>query len=390
MNAHNELICRDAKGSIRYIDISCYWSDDLHEYIIDRKTGLLGKKITQQPLIEIKRGKTNRTVTEQASLQYNSELKKYLDKGYKDIKDLGIENLTLESAENVLPINNTDQKGILKPQLCKVFDFDNAKMLAKTYLASYKHDGVRAIFFWKDGEVHTASRGGQDYDIPTTFIRQDPYLISLLKDTGLILDGEVYTHKKPLSFLSGLCRREELIPEHDILRYHCYDIVDLEQPASVRIARLGKIKKDCPSDSRLIIVDHVPVKGRDEIMKLHDQAISEGYEGLVLRDPDSLYKPGARNNSWLKVKLFSDDEYEILGLVEGLRDEDMCFLMKTPEGYEFKAKPTGDRQLKQWYREHINELVGKLGTVKHFGMTVTSEPVPNLPVFKSVRLEKDI
>ena len=54
--------------------------------------------------------------------------------------------------------------------------------------------------------------------------------------------------------------------------------------------------------------------------------------------------------------------------------------MQTKEGYQFKAKPIGDRAQKQWYREHINELIGKMATVKHFGMTQTDTPVPNLPV----------
>ena len=249
---------------------------------------------------------------------------------------------------------------------------------------------VRCLLYWKNGEVHTASRGGQNYDTAAWYIREDPYIISLLKDTDLILDGELYIHGKPLSFISGLCRRDGIIPDHELLKFHCYDIVDKNSPASVRVAKLGKIKKDCPENSKLVIVDHKPVTGKDEIMAYHDQAINDGYEGLVLRDPESLYKPGGRTNAWLKVKLFSDDEYEILGIVEGLRDEDMCFLMRTQEGYEFKAKPVGDRDLKQWYREHINEFIGKLGTVKHFGMTTTDQPVPNLPVFKAIRLETDI
>ena len=36
---------------------------------------------------------------------------------------------------------------------------------------------------------------------------------------------------------------------------------------------------------------------------------------------------------------------QILDLVDGLRDEDLCFLMETKEGYQFKAKPMGDRTL---------------------------------------------
>jgi hypothetical protein len=92
------------------------------------------------------------------------------------------------------------------------------------------------------------------------------------------------------------------------------------------------------------------------------------------------YKSGGRDRRMQKIKKFVDNEYEIVGLVEGLREEDMCFLMKTKEGYEFKAKPIGTREDKQRYRENISEMVGCMATVKHFGMTNTEQPVPNLPV----------
>lgn len=82
-------------------------------------------------------------------------------------------------------------------------------------------------------------------------------------------------------------------------------------------------------------------------MNLHNQAISQGYEGLVVRDPDKEYKFGSRDNRMCKIKEFQDAEFEILGISEGLRDEDMCFILKTKEGYEFKAKPIGTREDKQ-------------------------------------------
>jgi len=125
-------------------------------------------------------------------------------------------------------------------------------------------------------------------------------------------------------------------------------------------------------------------------MTLHNKAVSEGYEGLVIRDPEAKYKCGGRNNNMMKIKEFSDAEFEITGLAEGLRDEDMCFTLITSEGFPFKAKPMGTREDKQWYRDHINELIGKKATVKYFGYTKTEHPVPNLPVLKNIRIDKDI
>lgn len=242
------------------------------------------------------------------------------------------------------------------------------------------------MLFWKDNEVKTASRGGQDYDIPATYIRKDAFIRELLSShPDLILDGEIYRHGWPLSKISGLCRKDTLEDDHQELKFHCYDIVDTERPFKERERTLAEIRQKCPKTSKLVVISQTPVQGLAEIMNEHNKAVSEGYEGLVIRDPDSPYKGAARDNRMLKIKEFSDDEFKILGLVDGLRDEDLCFLMETKEGYQFKAKPIGTREDKKWYREHINELVGKMGTVKYFGYTNTDKPVPNLPVFKAIR-----
>lgn len=390
-NYKDSVIARDAKGKIRVTNISCTWSDDLHAYVIERESGILGGKMVKAPVLVIQRGKAQRTVTEQSKLEYFSNLKKYLDKGYKNVKDLGIEELTLEAAEEALPNANTDQNGSIKPQLCKVMDRTKSSQTDKQWLASYKHDGTRALLFLRDGEVHTASRGGQDYDIPATYIREDPYVIEILTENPeMILDGEIYRHGWNLQKISGLCRKEELVEDHKQLVFHCYDIVDMQTPFKLRAKKLGELNNNRPSDSRIVFVEHKPVKGLDQIMKMHDEAIAEGYEGLVVRDPEKEYKPGARDNRMMKIKLFTDAEFKIVGLSEGLREEDMCFIMETEDGTEFKAKPIGDRAQKQWYRDHLDEIIGRMGTVKYFGMTNTEHPVPNLPSFRAVRWENDL
>lgn len=45
--------------------------------------------------------------------------------------------------------------------------------------------------------------------------------------------------------------------------------------------------------------------------------------------------------------MFQDDEFEITGMTDGLREEDFVFNMKTKDGYPFEAKPMGDRALKK-------------------------------------------
>jgi ATP-dependent DNA ligase len=228
--------------------------------------------------------------------------------------------------------------------LCDQYDFDDSKLEKITWKASTKLDGLRTMLYYKDGVIYTSSRGGKDYNIAATYIREDQYLKTLFDENPeLILDGELYYHGWNLQKISGLGRLETLHEDHKQLQFHCYDIVDENKTFKDR----HEILKTFEETEKFIVVKHVDVKGNDNINKLHDDYIAKGYEGLVLRDPSKTYKCGSRSNRMLKVKKFTDAEFEVIDLIEGLRDEDMCFLLTTKDGNKFKAKPIGDRQLKQ-------------------------------------------
>ena len=70
------LISRDSKSKIRVVEIVCNWYPELQSYILERFTGLLDGKQIKQPIIEISKGKAKRTISEQATLEFNSHVKK--------------------------------------------------------------------------------------------------------------------------------------------------------------------------------------------------------------------------------------------------------------------------------------------------------------------------
>lgn len=125
---HNILISKDSKGKCRLVILSCDKASDKEEYTIIRKSGLLdGKMIDHTPLV-ISHGKARRSTLEQATLEYNSHLKKYLDKGYKTLDDLGCATLDeFKVNQSVLSDSKTDAKGVGKPMLCKVYDKEDKK-----------------------------------------------------------------------------------------------------------------------------------------------------------------------------------------------------------------------------------------------------------------------
>ena len=394
------LVTKDNKGKTRVVEISYEWNDAQHGFVIRRKTYQYGGKVTVQPEIWIYKGKVKRTVSEQARLEYNSHLKKYTDKGYKLLpSSIKINNAVAVEAfvEEHLGNGVTDSNGFKKHMLAKQADkvatsvFDKIKY----WYGSRKIDGVRCSFYWKDGEVRTASRGGGDYDASTSFMRHNPKLIQFFEEhPDIVLDGELYKHGKSLQQISGAARLEKDTAGMDWLEYYIYDVMDSTKTFEERLDILHDITDELnlgfnperewdDGELKFQIVPQETVVGWANIQKLHDKYVGEGFEGIVIRDPSKVYNFGGRTNAMIKVKMYKDAEFEIVGYSEGLRPEDMVFVCKTKEGKEFEAKPMGPRELKWEYLDRMDEIIGKMATVKYFYLS--DEGCPLQPVLKCIR-----
>lgn len=386
------LITRDSKGKIRVVDVS--YESTSNGYIIHRTTYQYKGKQTAQPDIEITKGKAKRTLLEQVELEYASHLKKYQDKGYKLIPG-NISQYKEEDLNKILPEHTTDANGFKKHMLAK----QSEKVAASTFdklkywYASRKIDGVRCSFYWDGFQIKTASRGGGDYDMAVRQMIQHPQLIKFFKEhPDYVLDGELYKHGKSLQQISGAVRKEKASTPW--LEYYIYDVMIPDMVFEERLEILEEIKKELQLDFQperewgenalhFQMVPHEKVTGWNAIKKLHDIYVEEGWEGCVIRDPNKAYKFGGRGSEMIKVKMYQDAEFEITGLSEGLREEDMCFTLVTDDGIEFKAKPMGSRELKQQYREDLDELIGRMATVKFFYLS--DEGTPLQPVLKCIR-----
>lgn len=394
-----QLISRDSKGKIRVVEIDADWDKEEHAFAIYRTTYQYNGKKTEQPTIFIRVGKASRTLQEQLDLEFNSNVKKYLDKGYKKLEK-SIDNYSEEELNEIIGNVVTDSSGFAKHMLAKQADKvkDSSIEKVKVWAVSRKIDGVRCSFYWKDGKVKSASRGGGDYDPATYQLREHPTLIKFLQEhPNWILDGELYKHGKSLQQISGAARMEKVATGCDWLEYYVYDIIVPEVPFSERLQMLETLafelnlgfnsEREWEKDElRIQIVPQEIVcedNKKDQIMELHNQYVSEGYEGCVARDISKPYKFGGRGNEMLKFKMYQDAEFKITGISEGLRPEDMCFTCVTEDGIEFKAKPMGSRELKEQYRENIDTLIGKMATVKYFYLS--DEGTPLQPVLKVIR-----
>ena len=401
------LISKDAKGKIRIAIVNYELinpKDKQNRYfVIHRTSGQLGGKRTSQPDKTVERGKATRNLWEQVMLEAKHLVKEKLDKGYREIEKDPDEYKTSE-LEEILGGIVTGQNGVPKPMLAKQADkVTNTKIYDKIWLASRKIDGLRAlIYMGDDGNLHTASRGAMNYDAAMSDILEHPSLIQLFKENpGLIMDGECYHHGYTLQQLNSIARTQKTAVDYDVLQFYWYDIVDVNSTFDERWAYMQDIKDQLnfefdpekefkKEELRIQFVPQEEVIGWDNMMKLHNQYVSEGWEGLVIRDPDKLYRPNGRTNDMIKIKCYKSDEFLITGYELGLRgNEDMVFTLVTKEGKPFKAKPHGDRAQKDWYVNNFNsECLNHYATVKYFYMS--DDNVPLQPSVSNIRIEEDM
>lgn len=360
------------------------------EYTIERTNCQWGGKEIQQPTITVSFGRAGRSTAEQAALQYNALLKNYLDKGYVKASSLSpkdYNSLTEQEIINALGGGFvSDQQGVPKPMLAKSADKCAAGIWNKEMLCSKKLDGVRCLIYYKNGLIQTASRGGGEYNTATKHIRENPIIKELFKQNpDLILDGELYKHGSdwPLQRISGLARLKEWTEECGALEYWVYDYMS-EQPFKERLEVINELRTLFPEDSPIKICEHIPTYSYLEAKQLHDQWVEEGFEGLCARNPEREYGVNKRSALYLiKLKMRQDAEAEIIDVKEGLRPEDMCFVLKTPEGITFSAKPIGEASMRVNYFYNKDKYIGKQATYTYFALS--RDGVPTQPVMKHIR-----
>ena len=105
--------------------------------------------------------------------------------------------------------------------------------------------------------------------------------------------------------------------------FHVFDMVveGLSQPYAHRMANLGywKITSD-----HVVKVLPVEIRNLAELEAFEEQCLAAGYEGVMVRTPDSPYKCGrsTEREAWLlKIKRFEDAEAVVLETYEGMSNQ---------------------------------------------------------------------
>jgi DNA ligase-1 len=152
--------------------------------------------------------------------------------------------------------------------------------------------------------------------------------------------------------------------------------------------------ENCESDKiKFVLCEMITRKG--EIEDYHSSYAQAGFEGVIIRNLNGLYKMQHRSTDLQKYKHFEDAEFPITGYNKEIVQvsdstggfiETACVIWTctTPEGKTFDVRPRGTiAQRKQWYNEAVNIVGKKELTVRY--QEKSEDLIPIFPVGIAIR-----
>ena len=245
----------------------------------------------------------------------------------KEAKAIYKKKLKEDYKENVEDIDNVT---FFQPMLAKKF-VDYQDKVVYPVIVDLKLNGIRCIISKKGA----FSRTGEEFhcldhiknELAALFVRYP----------SLILDGELYNEslKNELNVIASLVsvnRKETDVTNEDrekaeeIVQFHVYDgynIIDEDLgvfivQSSPHLARRLKLHALLELNSCQYTFAHpfTFVENFDQIDAMMEVVKQEKREGLVIKNPNAPYE-NKRSKHMLKLKVFMDEEFEVVGFLEG-------------------------------------------------------------------------
>lgn len=299
---------------------------------------------------------------------------------------------------------------IIKPMLAASLHDINQLDYSKKYLATPKLDGIRALMI--DGHLKTRTFK----PIRNNHIRT--MLEAVLPDGA---DGEIVCPGAFQATSSGVMSADG---EPEFI-YYMFDYVkdDIKKAYFERTQDMVQWMIDqgpvsTPGLDKIQLLVPTLIKNYTHLKEYETECIDKGFEGVILRTPDSPYKCGrstAKQEWLLKLKRFADDEAIIIGFTEKMHNDNEAtkdafghtvrsshLENKRPAGtlgalvvrdikteIEFEIGTGMNDELRQRIWDEQSEWDGLIVKYKHFAISGVKEK-PRFPVYIGVRDPDDM
>ena len=165
------------------------------------------------------------------------------------------------------------------------------------------------------------------------------------------------------------------------------------------------------------IVPQIAVHDADDLLSIETQWLADGYEGVMVRDPNGPYKHGrssTKEGILLKLKRFEDAEAEIIGCYEEMKNNNEEFrnelgrtarstakaglvgkgtlggfdVRDLDSGVEYQVGSGFDAAQRSEYWRNQDKLIGQIIKYKSFKIGVKDKP--RHPIYLGMRSKEDL
>ena len=358
-------------GKIQQWSVRVEMLPDLKGAVLIRSSGYVGQKITT----------THKIIDKGCNIGKKNEKSPYelaVSKAEKMIKDQYEDNYHYS-------INDVDNPIVfIKPMLAETYD---PKRVTFPCYAQPKMNGVRC-FSLRHIDDHTMwSRERREYTA-----------ISEIKDGVTKFfgkrspDGEIFNPDFTFQEIISAVKKRSDNTKH--LKMWVYDLALPDIPFAERRDIISGIFANANNAGILDYFYEVPtflVHSLEEVQKLHDYWVQQGFEGLILRTPDGVYEFNERTFSLMKFKQFFDKEFKIIGFTTEVWHDTLKDVFRnlviwkctTEDNKIFDVRPAGSFLLREKALKTAEKQIGKDYTVKF--QNYSDDGVPIFPIGVAIR-----
>lgn len=176
----------------------------------------------------------------------------------------------------------------------------------------YKYDGMRVQIHVKNGEVNLYTRRLED--VTEQFPDAKEYVEDHIASDNCIIDAELVAYDPedgstiPFQKLSKRIKRKyeiQKLREQIPVEVRPFDVIYLdepilEKPYMERWETLNQIVEEEEWEMR--VVDHAKTSDEETVQEMQQKSLSDGHEGIMMKNLEAEYKPGNRVGYMVKLK----------------------------------------------------------------------------------------
>ena len=267
------------------------------------KTGRTMKQIANERDAEWQSNREEKDTSARSTLK--ARIKAALKK--KDLEHGVRKNETVDQATRLLKGLPSAKPQFIEPMKARLVDEPPKH---GDWLYELKFDGIRAMATKNDRKVSLVSRNGNKLD------GRFPEIVEAVKNLPVreyVIDGEVVAldedGRSSFQLLQGLEMEGRKAP----LRFYVFDLLQLDGKSLLGLPleqRKQVLAKICEN-----VGDPIRYSGEisGDVKSLLAEVKRRGLEGLIGKQRNSVYEPGRRSGTWIKLKCVNEQEFVIGG-----------------------------------------------------------------------------